>query len=106
MLGVEEALIEKHGAVSAEVAAAMAEGAANWANAQFALAITGTAGPDGGTPKKPVGTTYIALFHPHGLEVEKHSFQNDRKINRLRSAAAALHLLYRILQNQYNQSQI
>jgi len=106
MLGVEEGLIERHGAVSAEVAAAMAEGAANWANAQFALAITGIAGPDGGTPKKPVGTTYIALFHPQGLEVEKHSFQNDRKINRLRSATAALHLLYRVLQNEYNQIQI
>jgi len=97
MLGVSEGLIEQHGAVSAEVAAAMAEGAAEWANADFALAVTGIAGPSGGSIKKPVGTTYIALLHPHGLEVEKHSFHDDRKINRVRSAAAALHLLYRTI---------
>lgn len=97
MLGVPETLIEKHGAVSAEVVAAMAEGAANWAHSNYALAITGIAGPDGGTPKKPVGTTYIALLHPDGIEVKKHHFHNDREINRIRSAGAALTMLFQNL---------
>lgn len=102
MLAVPEGLISKHGAVSAEVAAAMAEGAANWAKADFAISITGVAGPGGGTDKKPVGTTYIALLHPKGLEVSKFHFHDDRKLNRYRSARAALLLLYKTLMEQYS----
>ena len=102
MLAVPEGLIAKHGAVSAEVAAAMAEGAANWAKADFAISITGVAGPGGGDEKKPVGTTYIALLHPKGLEVSKFSFHDDRKLNRYRSARAALLLLHTTLKKEYS----
>ncbi len=104
MLGVEETLIDEYGAVSAEVAAAMAEGAANWAKADFALAITGIAGPAGGTESKPVGTVYIAVLHPKGLEVAKHRFFDDRELNRFRSAKTALIMLFNILKRQYSMS--
>ena len=97
MLGVPQGLIEKYGAVSAQVAGEMAKGAANWAKADFALSITGIAGPAGGTPQKPVGTTYIAIAHPEGLDISKFNFQGDRSLNRLQSARAALHLLYTTL---------
>ena len=61
MLGVAAELIERHGAVSAEVAVAMAEGALARSNADMAVAITGIAGPGGGTPDKPVGLVHFAL---------------------------------------------
>jgi nicotinamide-nucleotide amidase len=61
MLGVAAALIEQHGAVSANVAQAMAEGALAHSPADLALAVTGIAGPSGGTPGKPVGTVWLAL---------------------------------------------
>jgi nicotinamide-nucleotide amidase len=60
MLGVPAELIAKHGAVSAEVAQAMADGALNHSNADLAIAITGIAGPSGGTAEKPVGLVYLA----------------------------------------------
>ncbi|CTQ42355.1 CinA family protein [Roseibium aggregatum] len=61
MLGVPKDLIEKHGAVSKEVAIAMAEGALARSNADVAVSVTGIAGPGGGSPQKPVGTVYIAV---------------------------------------------
>ena len=61
MLGVDAALIAAHGAVSAEVVRAMAEGALVHSNARIAIAVTGIAGPSGGTPAKPVGTVWFAL---------------------------------------------
>jgi nicotinamide-nucleotide amidase len=75
MLGVPPLLIERHGAVSAEVAAAMAEGALAHARADLALAVTGIAGPGGATPGKPVGTVWLALArrgapaHPELLQL-------------------------------------
>ena len=60
-LGVDAALIAAHGAVSAEVARAMAEGALTHSSAHIAIAVTGIAGPSGGTPAKPVGTVWFAL---------------------------------------------
>lgn len=101
MLGVKEVTLEKYGAVSAETVAEMAEGAADWAKAEFAIALSGVAGPSGGTPQKPVGTTYIAVLHPKGLEVIKHNFSDDRTINRIRSARAALLMLFNILRRHY-----
>lgn len=61
MLGVDMAMIESHGAVSAEVVTAMAQGALTEANANIALAVSGVAGPGGGTKEKPVGTVYLAI---------------------------------------------
>jgi nicotinamide-nucleotide amidase len=64
LLGVPEALIAQHGAVSAEVACAMAEGALAHARAEWAVAVTGIAGPGGATPGKPVGTVWLGLAGP------------------------------------------
>jgi nicotinamide-nucleotide amidase len=66
MLGVPHWLIEKHGAVSEDVARAMAGGALTHSNASLALAVTGIAGPDGGTPEKPVGLVHFAAGRPEG----------------------------------------
>jgi nicotinamide-nucleotide amidase len=66
MLGVPYWLIEKHGAVSEDVARAMAGGALTHSNASLAVAVTGIAGPDGGTPEKPVGLVHFAAGRPEG----------------------------------------
>jgi nicotinamide-nucleotide amidase len=92
-LGVDPAWIETHGAVSEEVATAMAEGIREWAGSDFGLAVTGIAGPSGGTPGKPVGLTYIAVTGPHGTYCEKFRFHQDRIRNKERAAQAALNLL-------------
>ena len=94
-LGVPEALIREHGAVSEAVARAMAEGAMRQAGADFALATTGIAGPGGGTPEKPVGTVFIALAGREEGEtrVAGHSYPTDRATFKELAAQAALDLL-------------
>ena len=98
LLGVESSLIDAHGAVSEEVAAAMAVGAQKRLGADVALAITGIAGPGGGTPEKPVGTVCIALSGPRP-ETRGLRLIGDRAEIRQRSAQAALDLLRRNLQS-------
>jgi len=71
LLGVPAQLITEHGAVSRQVAVAMALGCRAKSGADFALSTTGIAGPGGGTPEKPVGLVYIALADPHGCRVEE-----------------------------------
>ncbi len=94
MLGVPGALIEAHGAVSAEVARAMAEGAVSHSRADVALSITGIAGPDGGTTAKPVGTVHIAAAGRGALTLQRAGlFPGDRDSVRDHSAIAALELL-------------
>ena len=94
MLGVPAALIEHHGAVSAEVARAMAEGALVHSNADVSLSVTGIAGPDGGTPTKPVGTVHIAAAQRGAITLHRPClFQGDRDAVREQSALAALDLL-------------
>jgi nicotinamide-nucleotide amidase len=78
MLGVPAELIEQHGAVSAEVARAMAEGARKAAGSDLAVSVTGIAGPDGGTAEKPVGTVYIGIADATGCRAERFNFQGDR----------------------------
>lgn len=97
-LGVDPALIAKHGAVSAPVARAMAGGAASAAGSHFALATTGIAGPDGGTPEKPVGTVFVALAES-GSEtlVQRHRFATDRGTFKHLVAQTAMDLLLRSL---------
>jgi nicotinamide-nucleotide amidase len=79
ILGVDPRLIDKHGAVSEEVARAMAEGARKRARSTYALATTGVAGPDGGSKEKPVGTVYVALADETGTTVRKLFFPSDRE---------------------------
>ena len=94
LLDVEPALIARHGAVSAEVARAMAGGMLARSPASFAVAVTGIAGPDGGTPAKPVGTVWIATAVRGGdAEATFLSASGDRAAVRERSVARALELL-------------
>ena len=95
MLGVSASLIEKHGAVSAEVAEAMAHGAIKNSKADIAVAVTGVAGPGGGTKKKPVGLVYIAAASKHYPEaiVIKHNFKGKRHSVRTKSTDKALSML-------------
>ncbi len=91
LLGVPAEVLARRGAVSAEVAAAMAEGARRELRADHALSITGVAGPDGGTPRKPVGTVYIGRAGPDGTRVQEGSFPGDRDTVREFAATTALH---------------
>jgi nicotinamide-nucleotide amidase len=96
LLGVPPELIEKHGAVSAEVAAAMAEGIRTRAGVSVGLSVTGIAGPGGATPTKPVGLVYIGLNAEDGTAITKeHRFHGDRSVIKRRSSQAALDLLRR-----------
>lgn len=97
LLKVPKELIAGFGAVSDRVALAMVEGLRQEAGVEVALAITGIAGPTGGTEEKPVGTVFIACATPKILEVEKHSFRGNRELIQERAAQAALLLLRRCL---------
>jgi len=92
-LGVPADLIEKHGAVSDQVARAMAKGARKRAQTDFAIAITGIAGPNGGTEQKPVGMVYISMDSDSGCEDRHFIFSHDRACIRLRAARTALNML-------------
>jgi len=96
-LGVEPMLLLEHGAVSAPVAEAMAEGIRKRAGTDFGLSITGIAGPDGGTEEKPVGTVFIALANDVKTEHRKLHLPGDRHLIRWRASQAALDLLRRRL---------
>ncbi len=97
-LGVEPALLEAHGAVSGEVARAMAEGARRTAGADHALATTGIAGPDGGSAEKPVGTVFLALATKLGATIiERHRFPAEREHFKNLTSQYALDLLRRRL---------
>jgi nicotinamide-nucleotide amidase len=96
-LGVSEELLERHGAVSAEVAAAMADGARERLGVEIGVAVTGIAGPDGGTEQKPVGLVHLHVSTPDGERGQEFSFPGDRATIRSRSTVAALHLVRRVL---------
>jgi nicotinamide-nucleotide amidase len=96
-LRVPPELLHDHGAVSAEVAAAMAGGARSALGADVAAAVTGIAGPGGGSPAKPVGLIFISVETPDGVSTERFLLPGDRQAVRARSAALALHLLRRLL---------
>jgi len=93
ILGVPDAVLEQHGAVSAQCAVAMAVGVRSRLRADLAAAITGIAGPDGGSPAKPVGLVYVAVADADATEVRRFSWTGDRMANIVQSAAAALDLL-------------
>jgi nicotinamide-nucleotide amidase len=96
-LGVPPATIRKHGAVSAAVAKAMAVGIKRSAASDYGLAITGIAGPDGGTARKPVGLVYVALAKDGRFSVEKSVFWGGRERVKFQSSQKALDVLRRDL---------
>jgi nicotinamide-nucleotide amidase len=96
-LGVPTELLAAHGAVSAEAAEAMARGARERLGADVAVAVTGIAGPGGGTEEKPVGLVYLHAEGPDGSAARELTFPGDRESIRARSAVMALHLVRRLL---------
>lgn len=99
LLGVEQALLDRYGAVSAQVACAMAEGALAHSPANLSIAVTGIAGPGGGTEEKPVGLVHIAVARKDSPQLhEEHRFGDiGRSEIRVKSVEAALKLLQRLL---------
>jgi len=98
MIHVQPRLIHDYGAVSNQVARAMADGARNTARADFAVAVTGIAGPDGGSEKKPVGLVYVAVSSELATVVIEHRFGNlGRDEIRKASVRAALDLVLQVL---------
>jgi len=89
-LGVDPDIIARHGAVSGETAKAMAQGARAASGAQWAVAVTGIAGPAGGSPDKPVGTVWFAWAGPRGVEALHRRLEGDRAAVRTASVAIAL----------------
>jgi nicotinamide-nucleotide amidase len=102
-LGVPEETLAAHGAVSAETAAAMAAGARESLEADVAVSTTGIAGPDGGTPEKPVGLVYLHVSAPGAEKSRELRLPGDREAIRRRATAAALHLVRDVLaQSRHN----
>jgi nicotinamide-nucleotide amidase len=97
LLGVDPALLERCGAVSQEVVRAMAQGALQHSHAQVAVAVTGVAGPSGGTNAKPVGTVWFGWATPAGVTAEVQHFGGDRAAVRAATVSHALQQLTRLL---------
>ena len=93
LLGVQDYILTRYGAVSENTAREMAVGARSLLKTDFVVATTGIAGPDGGTETKPVGTVWIAVASEKGIVCEKRVFGNDRELNIMRFSLAALNLL-------------
>jgi PncC family amidohydrolase len=106
VLHVRRDTLERYGAVSEQAARQMAQGVRDVLRSNIGLAVTGIAGPDGGTAEKPVGLVYVALAAPEGAWVERHVWRDDqgghrdRCENKARSAEAVLDLLRRYLEEQ------
>jgi len=97
LLGVPGPLLRAHGAVSAPVAREMAAGVCRISGSPCGLAVTGIAGPDGGSAEKPVGTVYIGCATPAGVETRRCFFAGDRVAVKWQSSQAALDMLRRRL---------
>ena len=100
VLGVSESIIEKHGAVSSECVAAMAEGVRKLTGSDYSVATSGIAGPGGGTTEKPVGTVWVGVSSQYGTETFKVQYKGDRNGNIERFAAYALNNLRKKIQNE------
>jgi PncC family amidohydrolase len=93
LLGVDREVLAAHGAVSAQVARAMAMGARERFDADLAASVTGIAGPDGGTDEKPVGLTYLGVADAAGVEIRRVVWPGDRAANRHASAVAVIEMI-------------
>ena len=94
MVGVQDTTLQQHGAVSEQTVREMATGAAKAATAEYAIAVSGIAGPEGGTPDKPVGTVWFAIVDPEGrVLAQRQIFAGDRDAVRRQSVAWALQTL-------------
>lgn len=93
VLGVSEESLTVHGAVSEEVVRQMAKGVRNLLTTDWAVSVSGIAGPDGGTPEKPVGTVWIAVAGPHDTVATKFQFGDNRERNIIRASVAALNMI-------------
>ena len=98
ILGVEENSLNTFGAVSREVAMEMVQGVKRIMQTDYAIAVTGIAGPDGGSETKPVGMVWIAVAGKQNLWVEKYSFAQNREQNIIHSAYTAINLLRQMIQ--------
>jgi nicotinamide-nucleotide amidase len=104
LLGVPADLIAEHGAVSSQVAEAMARGAAERTGADLSLSLTGVAGPGGGTEKEPVGAVYLGLHSARGTEHRRITFPGDRELIRIRAAEAGLEMVRRAILSAWSSS--
>jgi nicotinamide-nucleotide amidase len=104
LLGVPEALIAQHGAVSREVVEAMVAGACRVSGARLGVAISGVAGPDGGTPEKPVGTVWLAWGSETQQHAERFQYPGDRRAVREQAVREAIVGLIRHLENEESPS--
>lgn len=102
VLKVPAEIIKKHGAVSSECAAAMADGVRKLTGSDYAVSTTGIAGPTGGTPEKPVGTVWIGVSSEKGTETYKIQYNGDRQRNIERSSAYALNLIRKKILKETN----
>ncbi len=100
LLGVPHELLETHGAVSPEVARAMAEGIARVAGADIGIGITGIAGPTGGSPEKPVGLVYIGVWYKNQVKAFEFRFAGTRAQNRKSAVRNALNLIRKTVDEQ------
>ena len=100
-LGVAQEVLEQHGAVSAETAAAMAHGVRARLGVDVGVAVTGVAGPGGGTEEKPVGLVFVHAVGPDGEEARRTELPGDRDMIRGRATAASLHLVRRLLESRH-----
>ena len=98
VVGVKEATLKRHGAVSAEVAEEMAEGGRKILSSDICIADTGIAGPGGASPGKPAGLFFIGLSHQGKISSQKHNFQGNREQNKQSAAEAALKWLKEYLE--------
>lgn len=100
-LNVKKDTLKKHGAVSKQIAKEMAKGAAIGNNADVSIAITGIAGPDGGTDEKPVGLVYIGCYAKDHITVKEYKFKGSRDDIRKAATKAALELMYHCISSDY-----
>ena len=98
IVGVDSDLLDKHGAVSEEVASELASGIAKKLNSDIGIGITGIAGPTGGNEKKPVGLIFVGIFYKNNVYIKQYNLTPNRKVNRELTVVLCLNELRKILE--------